>query len=80
MHHQIKKRVTITIHVTNPLDDTLAALQKIQDAIDTVKTKKTITSEKQILQDYDKIISHLEDSASSLINVVVIFWKHEKLL
>jgi len=66
--------------VTNPLDDTLAALQKIQDAIDTVKTKKTITPEKQILQDYDKIISHLEDSASSLINVVVIFWKHEKLL
>ena len=66
--------------MTNPLDDTLAALQKIQDAIDTVKTKKTITSEKQILQDYDKIISHLEDSASSLINVVVIFWKHEKLL
>lgn len=66
--------------MTNPLDDTLAALQKIQDAIDTVKTKKTITPEKQILQDYDKIISHLEDSASSLINVVVIFWKHEKLL
>jgi hypothetical protein len=64
--------------VINPLDDTLEALQKIQDAIDTVKTRKSITSEQQILQDYDKIISYLEDSASNLINAVVIFEAHER--
>ena len=62
----------------NPLDDTLEALQKIQDAIDTVKTRKSITSEQQILQDYDKIISYLEDSASNLVNAVVIFETHER--
>ena len=66
--------------MTNPLDDTLEALQKIQDAIDTIKTRKSITSEKQILQDYDKIISYLEDSASNLVNAVVIFEKHERAL
>ena len=64
----------------NPLDKTLEALQNIQDAIDTVKTKKIVTLEKQILQDYDKIISYLEDSASNLVNAVVIFQKHERAL
>jgi len=59
---------------------TLEALQKIQDVIDTVKTRKTVITEKQTLQDYDKIISYLEDSASSLLNAVVIFRKHEKPL
>jgi len=66
--------------VTNLLDETLEALQKIQDVIDTVKTRKTVITEKQTLQDYDKIISYLEDSASSLLNAVVIFRKHEKPL
>ena len=66
--------------MTSPLDETLSALQKIQDAIDTFKTRKTVTSEKLTLQDYDKIISYLEDSASSLVNAVVIFLKHEKPL
>jgi len=80
LHHQIKKHVTITTHVTNLLDETLEALQKIQDVIDTVKTRKTVITEKQTLQDYDKIISYLEDSASSLLNAVVIFRKHEKPL
>ena len=70
----------VTTHVTNPLDKMLEALQNIQDAIDTVKTKKIITPEKQILQDYDKIISYLEDSASNLVNAVVIFQKHERAL
>jgi len=66
--------------VTNPLDETLEALQKIQDAIDTLKIRKNVTPEKQILQDYDKIISYLEDSASKLVNAVVIFQKHEGAL
>lgn len=66
--------------MTNLLDKTLEALQNIQDVIDTVKTKKIVTSEKQILQDYDKIISYLEDSASNLVNAVVIFQKHERAL
>lgn len=66
--------------MTNLLDETLEALQKIQDVIDTVKTRKTVTSEKQTLQDYDKIISYLEDSTSSLINAVVIFRKYERAL
>jgi capsular polysaccharide biosynthesis protein len=77
---QIKKHLIVIIHVTNPLDDTLEALQNIQDAINTVKTRKTVISEKQILQDYDKIISHLEDGAASLLNAVVIFQKHERPL
>ena len=46
-------------------------------AIDAIKTRKTITSEKQVLQDYDKIALHLEESASGLINAVVILQKHE---
>jgi len=66
--------------VTNPLDETLEALQKIQDSIDTLKIRKNVTPEKQILQDYDKIISYLEDSASKLVNAVVIFQKYERAL
>ena len=66
--------------MTNPLDETLKALQKIQDAIDTLKIRKNVTPEKQILQDYDKIISYLEDSASKLVNAVVIFQKYERAL
>ena len=66
--------------MTNPLDDTLEALHNIQDTINTLETRKTVTSEKQTLQDYDKILSYLEDASSSLINAVVIFRKHEKAL
>lgn len=66
--------------MTNPLDYTLKALENIQDAIDEIKVRKNITSERELLQDYDKIIIHLEDSASKLINAVVIFQKHEKSL
>ena len=66
--------------MTNPLTDTLEALQKIQDAIETIKTRKTIESNTSTISDYEKIISYLEDSASDLINAVVIFQKHEKVL
>ena len=59
---------------------TLEALQNIQDAIDEIKVRKNITSEKQTLQDYDKIIMHLENSLSDMINAVVIFQKYEKAL
>ena len=66
--------------MVNPLDATLEALQYTQDAIDEIKVRKNITSEKQTLQDYDKIIKHLEDSVSDMINAVVIFQKYEKTL
>jgi len=66
--------------VTNPLDVTLEALKNIQDAVDEIKVRKNITSEKEKLQDYDKIIQYLENSASNLLNAVVIFQKHEKAL
>ena len=66
--------------MVNPLDMTLEALQNIQDAIDEIKVRKNITSEKQTLQDYDKIIKHLEDSISDMINAVVIFQKYDKAL
>jgi len=66
--------------MVNPLDTTLEALQNIQDAIDEIKVRKNITLEKQTLQDYDDIIKHLEESASSMINAVVIFQKYEKAL
>lgn len=66
--------------MTNPLDFTLEALKNIQDAVDEIKVRKNITSEKEKLQDYDKIIKYLEDSASNLLNAVVIFQKHEKAL
>jgi len=59
---------------------TLEALQNIQDAIDEIKVRKNITSEKQTLEDYDKIITHLEDSISDMINAVVIFQKYDKAL
>ncbi len=66
--------------MVNPLDATLEALQNVQDAIDEIKVRKNITSEKQTLQDYDNIIKHLEDSMNNMINAVVIFQKHEKAL
>lgn len=66
--------------MVNPLDITLEALKNIQDAIDEIKVRKNITSEKETLQDYDKIIEYLEDSASNLINAVVLFQKREKSL
>lgn len=66
--------------MVNPLDSTLEALQSTQDAIDELKVRKTITSEQQTLQDYDKIIKHLDDSMNHLINAVVIFQKYEKAL
>ena len=64
--------------MTNPLDYTLSALENIQDAIDEIKVRKTITTNQGQLQDYDKIITQLEDSVSKLINVVVAFQKFEK--
>ena len=80
LHHQIKKHEIVIICVINPLDKTLEALQNIQDAIDTVKTRKTVISENLVLQDYDKIISYLEDAGSNLVNAIVIFQKHERPL
>ena len=66
--------------MANPLDKTLEALQNIQDSIDTVKTRKTVITENLVLQDYDKIISYLEDAGTNLVNAVVIFQKHERPL
>ncbi|MBI5377738.1 MAG: hypothetical protein HZA82_03850 [Thaumarchaeota archaeon] len=66
--------------MVKPLDATLEALQNIQDAIDEIKVRKNITSEKQTLEDYDKIITHLENSLSDMINAVVIFQKYDKVL
>lgn len=66
--------------MTNPLDAALEALKNVQDAVDEIKVRKNITSEKEKLQDYDKIIQYLENSASNLLNAVVIFQKHEKAL
>jgi len=42
--------------------------------------RKNITSEKQMLQDYDDIIKYLENAISDMINAVVIFQKHQKAL
>jgi hypothetical protein len=66
--------------MVNPLDTTLEALQNIQDTIDEIKVRKNITLEKQTLQDYDDIIKHLEESATNIINAVVIFQKYERVL
>ena len=59
---------------------TLEALQNAQDAINEIKVRKNITMEKGRLQDYDKIIKHLEDSISDMLNAVVVFHKYEKSL
>ena len=66
--------------MVNPLDATLEAMQNTQDAIDELKVRKNIISEKQTLQDYDRIIKHLDDSIDDMISVVVIFQKYEKAL
>jgi pyruvate-formate lyase len=66
--------------MVNPLDITLEALQNVQDAINEIKVRKNITTEKEKIQDYDKIIKHLEDSISDMLNAVVIFHKYEKAL
>jgi len=66
--------------MVNLLDATLEALQNVQDAIDEIKVRKNITSEKQTLQDHNNIIKHLENSMNNMINAVVIFQKHEKAL
>lgn len=75
-----KIRVKLLDDMVNPLDITLEALQNIQDAIDETKVRKNITTEKEKIQDYDKIIKHLEDSISDMLNAVVIFHKYEKAL
>jgi len=66
--------------MVNPLDATLEAMQNTQDAIDELKVRKNIISEKQTLQDYDRIIKHLDDSMNDMISAVVIFQKYEKAL
>ncbi len=66
--------------MVNPLDTTLEALQNIQDSIDEIKVRKNITTKQETLQDYDRIIKHLENSMSNLINAVVIFQKYDKAL
>ena len=66
--------------MVNPLDMTLEALQYAQDAINEIKVRKNITTEKEKIQDYDKIIKHLEDSISDMLKAVVIFRKYEKAL
>jgi len=66
--------------MVNPLDSTLEAMQNTQDAIDELKVRKNIISEKQTLQDYDQIIKHLDDSMNDMISAVVIFQKYERAL
>ena len=66
--------------MVNPLDATLEAMHNIQDAIDEIKVRKNIASEKQMLSDYDNIIKHLESSMTDMISAVVIFQKYEKAL
>lgn len=79
-HHQIKKRVSINTNMTNPLDETLDAFQGIEDAIVDVKTKRNVMTDKIMIEDYDKILSHLEMASENLINAIVIFQRHEKSL
>ncbi|MEX2192382.1 MAG: hypothetical protein WD717_03240 [Nitrosarchaeum sp.] len=66
--------------MVNPLDYTLEALQNVQDAINEIRVRKNITSEKEKLEDYDKIIKHLEGSLEDIIDAIVIFQKYEKAL
>lgn len=66
--------------MVNPLDITLEALQNVQDAINETIVRRNITTKKEKIQDYDKIIKHLEDSISDMLNAVVIFQKYEKAL
>ena len=75
-----KIQATLVDNMVNPLDITLEALQNVQDAINEIKVRKNITMEKEKLQDYDKIIKHLEDSMSDMLNAVVVFQKYEKAL
>jgi hypothetical protein len=75
-----KIQVSILENMVNPLDITLEALQNVQDAVNEIKVRKNITTEKEKLQDYDKIIKHLEGSISDMLNAVVIFQKYEKAL
>lgn len=66
--------------MVNPLDYTLEALQNIQDAVNEIKVRKNITPEKEKLEDYDKIIKHLEDSLEDIIDAIVVFQKFETAL
>jgi hypothetical protein len=80
LHHQIKKYVTITTHVTKPLDKTLEAFQNVEDAIADIKTQRNVMTDKIMVEDYDKILIQLEKASENLINAVVIFQKYEKSL
>lgn len=75
-----KIQVILLANMVNPLNITLEALQNVQDAINEIKVRKNITTEKEKIQDYDKIIKHLEDSISNMLNAVVVFQKYEKAL
>lgn len=78
-HHQIKKRVTVTTHVTKAFDKTLDAMADLEEAVTEARTQK-LTADPKKVQDLDKIISILEKAQNVIIDAVVIFEKHEKAL
>lgn len=79
LHHQIKKRLAVTTHVTKSFDKTLDAIDDLEEAITEARTQK-LTADPKKIQDLNKIISILEKAQNVIIEAVVIFEKHEKAL
>ena len=79
-YHQIKKHATITTLVTKSLDKTLEAFRSLEDAIVDIKTQRNVMTDKIMIADYDKILTHLEKASENIINAIVIFQRYEKSL
>lgn len=66
--------------MTNPLDNTLEAFQRVENAIEDIKTQRNIMTDEIMTADYDKILAYLEKASENLINAIVIFQRYEKSL
>lgn len=66
--------------MTKSLDKTLEAFRNTEDAIEDIKTKRNIITDKDMIEDYNKILGQLEKASDNLINAIALFQKHEGLL
>lgn len=66
--------------MTKSLDKTLEAFRSLEDAIVDIKTQRNVMTDKIMIADYDKILTHLEKASENIINAIVIFQRYEKSL
>ena len=63
--------------MTKSFNNTLEALHNIETVIEDIKTKRNIMTDKDMIENYDKILGQLEKASDNLLNVIVLFQKYE---